>query len=44
MTDVMDEVGVQLFVNLTGNCVLPFDDKGYTIRRRDLADLREAAG
>jgi predicted TIM-barrel fold metal-dependent hydrolase len=37
MTAVMDEVGVRLFVNLTGNCILPFDDKGYTIRRRDLA-------
>jgi len=37
MTAVMDEAGVRIFVNLTGNCVLPFDDKGYTIRRRDIS-------
>ncbi|HUI70546.1 MAG TPA: amidohydrolase family protein [Spirochaetia bacterium] len=35
MTDAMDAVGVQVFVNLTGNCSLPFDSQGYTIRRRD---------
>jgi predicted TIM-barrel fold metal-dependent hydrolase len=40
MTSVMDAVGVRIFVNLTGNCALPFDDKGYTIRRRDLGDYR----
>jgi predicted TIM-barrel fold metal-dependent hydrolase len=34
---VMDAAGVQTFVNLTGNCCLPFDEKGYTIRRRDLS-------
>ena len=37
---VMDAVGVQVFLNLTGNCALPFDDKGYTIRRRDLEVYR----
>ncbi len=34
---VMDAVGVQVFLNVTGNCSLPFDAEGYTIRRRDLA-------
>jgi len=38
MTRVMDAVGVRIFLNVTGNCALPFDDKGYTIRRRDLAE------
>ena len=33
---VMDEVGVKTFVNVTGNVILPFDEKGYTIQRRDL--------
>jgi predicted TIM-barrel fold metal-dependent hydrolase len=32
---VMNEVGVQTFVNLTGNVTVPFDDQGYTLRRRD---------
>jgi len=36
MTGVMDAVGVRIFLNITGNCALPFDNKGYTIRRRDL--------
>ncbi len=36
MTRVMDAVGVRIFLNITGNCALPFDNKGYTIRRRDL--------
>lgn len=36
MLPVMDEVGVALFLNVTGNCSLPFDEKGYTIRRRPL--------
>jgi predicted TIM-barrel fold metal-dependent hydrolase len=35
MLAVMDAVGVQVFLNLTGNCALPFDSLGYTIRRRD---------
>ncbi len=35
MLAVMDAVGVKLFMNVTGNCAMPFDDKGYTIRRRD---------
>jgi predicted TIM-barrel fold metal-dependent hydrolase len=40
MTHIMDAVGVKVFLNLTGNCALPFDDKGYTIRRRDFDDYR----
>ena len=40
MTAIMDAVGVKVFLNLTGNCALPFDDKGYTIRRRDFDDYR----
>jgi predicted TIM-barrel fold metal-dependent hydrolase len=38
MAAVMDATGVRIFVNLTGNCALPFDEKGYTIRRRDFGD------
>jgi predicted TIM-barrel fold metal-dependent hydrolase len=41
MLAVMDATGVRTFVNLTGNCSLPFDDKGYTIRRRDLGIYME---
>ncbi|MCL5102604.1 MAG: amidohydrolase [Armatimonadetes bacterium] len=33
---VMDEVGVQLFVNVTGNTTLPYQDNCYTIVRRDI--------
>ena len=40
MLAVMDAVGVQVFLNLTGNCALPFDDNGYTLRRRDAAVYR----
>jgi predicted TIM-barrel fold metal-dependent hydrolase len=40
MLSVMDAVGVQVFLNLTGNCALPFDSKGYTIRRRDFGIYR----
>ncbi len=40
MTGIMDEVGVRIFVNVTGNCALPFDEKGYTIRRRDLGNYQ----
>ena len=40
MTRIMDTVGVRVFLNVTGNCALPFDEKGYTIRRRDLAVYR----
>ena len=37
MVSIMDQAGVQVFVNLTGNCILPFgaEQKGYTIERRD---------
>ncbi len=37
MLKVMDDVGVQTFVNVTGNVTLPFDDQGYTINRRDFS-------
>jgi predicted TIM-barrel fold metal-dependent hydrolase len=39
MVSIMDQVGVRVFVNLTGNCILPFgaEQKGYTIQRRDLS-------
>jgi len=40
MLAVMDSVGVQVFLNLTGNCALPFDSNGYTIRRRDFGIYR----
>ncbi|NLC58296.1 MAG: amidohydrolase [Armatimonadetes bacterium] len=33
---VMDAVGVRTFVNVTGNTSLPFDEKGYTIQRREI--------
>ena len=37
MLRVMDSVGVRLFVNVTGNCSLPFDGGGYRIIRREHA-------
>jgi predicted TIM-barrel fold metal-dependent hydrolase len=37
MLRVMDSVGVRLFVNVTVNCSLPFDGRGYLIRRREHA-------
>ena len=37
MRDIMDAVGVRVFVNVTGNCSLPFDTEGYTIARRELS-------
>ena len=36
LIEVMDEVGVKVFINVSGNVSLPFDDKGYTIQRQDL--------
>ena len=41
MVAVMDAVGVKVFMNLTGNCALPFDESGYTIRRRDFDVYRK---
>ena len=35
----MDAAGVAVFVNVTGNASLPFDGRGYTIRRRPLAEF-----
>jgi predicted TIM-barrel fold metal-dependent hydrolase len=37
----MDAVGVRLFLNVSGNVSLPFDEKGYTIRRRPFAEFRD---
>jgi predicted TIM-barrel fold metal-dependent hydrolase len=37
MCAIMDAVGVRVFMNVTGNCGLPFDANGYMIRRRDLS-------
>ena len=37
MLRVMDACGVAVFLNVTGNVSLPFDETGYSIRRRDLA-------
>ncbi len=37
IVSAMDEAGVKVFVNVTGNCSLPFDEQGYTIMRRDLS-------
>ncbi len=38
MVAIMDAVGVRVFVNVTGNCSLPLEQGGYTIRRRDPAE------
>jgi predicted TIM-barrel fold metal-dependent hydrolase len=40
MCAIMDAVGVRTFVNVTGNCALPFDSQGYAIRRRDFSYYR----
>src|SRR5512136_821830 len=37
MLRAMDACGVAVFLNVTGNVSLPFDETGYSIRRRDLA-------
>ena len=37
----MDAVGVQGLPQPHGKLRLPFDDKGYTIRRRDFDDYRK---
>jgi hypothetical protein len=37
MLAAMDAAGVAVFLNVTGNVSLPFDETGYSIRRRDLA-------
>jgi predicted TIM-barrel fold metal-dependent hydrolase len=41
MIRIMDATGVRVFLNVTGNCSLPFDEKGYTIKRRDLGIYME---
>lgn len=32
----MDEAGIRVFLNVTGNVRLPYDESGYSIERRDL--------
>jgi predicted TIM-barrel fold metal-dependent hydrolase len=36
LLQAMDEAGVRVFLNVTGNVRLPYDESGYTIERRDL--------
>lgn len=36
LVGAMDESGVRVFLNVTGNVRLPYDESGYTIERRDL--------
>ena len=36
LVQAMDDVGVRVFLNVTGNVKLPYDESGYTIQRRDL--------
>jgi hypothetical protein len=36
MLAAMDAAGVAVFLNVTGNVSLPFDETGYSIRRREL--------
>jgi len=33
MVKIMDDVGLRVFVNLSGNVTVPFDEKGYTLKR-----------
>jgi len=37
MVKVMDEVGIKVFINLTGNTSFTFVEKGYTIKRRNIS-------
>jgi len=41
IVQAMDACGVRLFLNVTGNASLPFDEKGYTIRRREYREYEE---
>jgi len=36
LVNSLDQVGVRVFVNVTGNVRLPYDESGYTIEPRDL--------
>ncbi|MGQ9456193.1 MAG: amidohydrolase family protein [Armatimonadota bacterium] len=35
MVRIMDEVGVDVFVNLSGNVTVPFDEQGYVLKKVD---------
>ncbi|MDH7603012.1 MAG: amidohydrolase family protein [Armatimonadota bacterium] len=35
MVRIMDEVGVRVFLNLSGNVTVPFDEQGYVLKRVD---------
>ena len=39
LVQVMDEVGVAVFNNVSGNAVLPYVDNAYTIQRVDFSDF-----
>lgn len=39
MLAVMDQVGVQTFINVSGNVTVPFDDGGYTLERREIGEF-----
>ena len=36
LVSILDDVGIRVFNNVTGNARLPFDGQGYRIERRDL--------
>ena len=42
LIEVMDAVGVRVWVNVTGNVTLPLENNTYTIARRDFGPLRRA--
>ena len=41
LIDIMDAVGVRVWVNVTGNVTLPLEDNTYTIARRSFDDFAE---
>ena len=41
LIEIMDAVGVRVWVNVTGNVTLPLENNTYTIRRRDLDHFAE---
>lgn len=36
LLEVMDAVGVRVWVNVSGNCTLPYENNCYTIQRREI--------
>jgi predicted TIM-barrel fold metal-dependent hydrolase len=41
LIEIMDAVGVRVWVNVTGNVTLPLEDNTYTIARRDFGHFAE---